>query len=275
MTLMSPSLSGLRQGPHEGSAREAGMTGAVVCNPSQPLRFISTASAGWGNRIGWLLTAAAIAEALNKSAIYTYWRPALLKGHCCNYDVAELHKLVSFPRVIRFLDREADFEPRRPWRLLEAVPTTTLPHPVKNAKNNLVRCSKGRSCAPPTVYSYRKALPKTTRHACLACLHLLSTSHAGVVASSRVLSRGLCLPCRRQRLHPRAGLDHMWDEMASEGCFPTCGVTRATFLAKYRSVYAQLRPRTSVQHVERPSSMSGALPPWGIRAAVGCLPLRG
>ena len=141
------------------------MTGAV-CNPSQPLRFISTASAGWGNRIGWLLTAAAIAEALNKSAIYTYWRPALLKGHCCNYDVAELHKLVSFPRVIRFLDREADFEPRRPWRLLEAVPTTTLPHPVKNAKNNLVRCSKGRSCAPPTVYSYRKALPKTTRHAC-------------------------------------------------------------------------------------------------------------
>lgn len=185
------------------------MTGAVVCNPSQPLRFISTASAGWGNRIGWLLTAAAIAEALNKSAIYTYWRPALLKGHCCNYDVAELHKLVSFPRVIRFLDREADFEPRRPWRLLEAVPTTTLPHPVKNAKNNLVRCSKGRSCAPPTVYSYRKALPKTTRHACLACLHLLSTSHAGVVASSRVLSRGLCLPCRRQRLHPRAGLDHV------------------------------------------------------------------
>lgn len=67
----------------------------------------------------------------------------------------------------------------------------------------------------------------------------------------------------------------MWDEMASEGCFPTCGVTGATFLANYRSVYAQLRPRTSVQHVERPSSMSGALPPWGMRAAVGCLPLRG
>ena len=31
--------------------------------PSTPLKFISVANAGWGNRVGWLLTAAAIGEA--------------------------------------------------------------------------------------------------------------------------------------------------------------------------------------------------------------------
>lgn len=76
---------------------------AVCRHPERALRVQSNVNAGWGNRIGWWLTAAAVGESLNKSVL-TVWRHTTVAGHCCDYDVPTVQAVVGFPRVLRVLD---------------------------------------------------------------------------------------------------------------------------------------------------------------------------
>ena len=63
----------LRVRPHMANQHEGHAATSGGCPPSLvPLRFQGN-ERGFGNRLGWLLTAAAVAEALNVPALLTYW----------------------------------------------------------------------------------------------------------------------------------------------------------------------------------------------------------
>ena len=57
-------------------------------------------SQGLANRLGWWLTATAIAWSLNGSAeIYSFW-PGQWPSKCCNYDAYEIASLMHLPLTI-------------------------------------------------------------------------------------------------------------------------------------------------------------------------------
>lgn len=58
---------------------------------------------GWGNRIGWWLTNAALGEALNRT-VYTGWHGAPKTAGGRNYDYATVRSLVRFPRALHFME---------------------------------------------------------------------------------------------------------------------------------------------------------------------------
>ena len=63
----------IRASAHEGLRVVHAATSGGGCPPSRvPLRFQGN-DRGFGNRLGWALTAAAVAEALNAPALLTYW----------------------------------------------------------------------------------------------------------------------------------------------------------------------------------------------------------
>lgn len=70
---------------------------------SRPLRVLDNFQ-GWGNRIGWWLTACALAEALHRPAVITGWHgaPKTMGGR--NYDYFTVRRLVRFPRTLRFVE---------------------------------------------------------------------------------------------------------------------------------------------------------------------------
>ena len=76
----------------------------LVCNRhDRGLRVQSNVNAGWGNRIGWWLTAAAMGNCLNKTVL-TFWRHTTAAGHCCDYDVPTVLGVVRFPAALRVVD---------------------------------------------------------------------------------------------------------------------------------------------------------------------------
>ena len=86
----------------------------------QPLKVMDNFQ-GWGNRIGWWLTNAAIGEALNRT-VFTGWHGAPKTAGGRNYDYATVRSLVRFPRSLRFLEDvvEANRTTGR-WRWLGGV----------------------------------------------------------------------------------------------------------------------------------------------------------
>lgn len=85
-------------------ARRGGGGSDSLCPPyPAPLRFVGN-SRGLGNRIGWALTAAAVAEAANAPALLTYWPGADRRINGDVYDYREVARLVHFPRRMRFVE---------------------------------------------------------------------------------------------------------------------------------------------------------------------------
>ena len=80
---------------------------------------------GLGNRIGWYLTAAAVTEALGRSALYTSWPSAASQGvrgqGARDYDFGLVRQLVHFPAVVHFLEdvethsSASSFRTREAW----------------------------------------------------------------------------------------------------------------------------------------------------------------
>ena len=68
-----------------------------------PLLFLGN-KRGLGNRLGWALTAAAVAEAANAPAILSYWpgASAVINGDV--YEYREVSRLVHFPHRMRFVE---------------------------------------------------------------------------------------------------------------------------------------------------------------------------
>ena len=88
---------------------------SLVVDPLRPLRSIdptgrgSPETAGFGNRLGWLLSASAVAEVLNRS-LYTIWAdrtarqdPAVPKG----YSLAEVEDAIHLPSRLRFVSPQS------------------------------------------------------------------------------------------------------------------------------------------------------------------------
>eukprot|EP00966_Prymnesium_polylepis_P135528 3132885-Prymnesium_polylepis.1 len=59
---------------------------------------------GWGNRIGWWLTASALAQSLDSPALWTGWHGAPKWQGGRNYDYSEVRRVVQFPSVMRFIE---------------------------------------------------------------------------------------------------------------------------------------------------------------------------
>ena len=99
----SPALS-----PSLAPARMPTPLDAIVCHggPHRALRVMSNQNAGWGNRLGWWLTAATIGDVLNKT-VYTFWRQTSFAGHCCDYDVSLIMRVVQFPASLQIIGARA------------------------------------------------------------------------------------------------------------------------------------------------------------------------
>ena len=89
-----------------GTSAAAESPSSVRCSSvpaGRPLKVLDNFQ-GWGNRIGWWLTTAALGEALNREAVYTGWHGAPKTAGGRNYDYSEVRRLVRFPRILRFLE---------------------------------------------------------------------------------------------------------------------------------------------------------------------------
>jgi hypothetical protein len=69
----------------------------------RPLKVLDNFQ-GWGNRIGWWQTVAALGEALGAPAVYTGWHGAPRWHGGRSYDYYEVRRLVRLPRVMRYLE---------------------------------------------------------------------------------------------------------------------------------------------------------------------------
>ena len=90
--------------------KRGGACPPLVIDPQRPLRSINPTgpgpeTSGFGNRLGWLLSASAVADVLNRS-LYTIWAnrtarqdPAVPKG----YSLAEIEGAVHLPSRLRFV----------------------------------------------------------------------------------------------------------------------------------------------------------------------------
>ena len=76
-----------------------------VCPPSATALRFSGNDRGFGNRMGWPLTAAAVAEALNAPVLWSYWPGAnkIINGDV--YDYREVTRLMHFPTRLAFVDQ--------------------------------------------------------------------------------------------------------------------------------------------------------------------------
>lgn len=160
------------------TARAFSNASADVCTPATPLIVESLQNGGWGNRIGWLLTASAMAEALTKATLLTSWRHTTIKKHCCDYDFDVLQRLVLFPRVLTFINRL-----------------------TKNDEKRL-RGQSAVMCKLPLRSYVNDYIPES--------------------------SWGI------------------WSRCAALGHMPGCRVSRGAYLAAYRRVQQQLRPRVDL-----------------------------
>ena len=63
---------------------------------------------GLGNRLGWYLTVAALADVLGRRAVYTSWpnvvRHSGARGGSRDYDFTEVDRILQWPPVLRFLN---------------------------------------------------------------------------------------------------------------------------------------------------------------------------
>ena len=63
---------------------------------------------GLGNRVGWYLTVAAIAETLGRPCVYTTWPNLVRKGHLQagnrDYDFDLVDEVIAWPRALRFIN---------------------------------------------------------------------------------------------------------------------------------------------------------------------------
>lgn len=75
----------------------------AACSCSdRPLRVLDNFQ-GWGNRIGWWLTAAALGEALQRPVV-TGWHGAPKTSGGRNYDYYEVRRLVQLPHRLHYLE---------------------------------------------------------------------------------------------------------------------------------------------------------------------------
>ena len=81
-----------------------------ACPPHPTALRVESNTQGIGNRFGWWLTAAALAEALNRPAVYTYWAQGVPRLGGRNYDVSEVRRLVQFPRRLIVLRNRSEFD---------------------------------------------------------------------------------------------------------------------------------------------------------------------
>ena len=82
---------------------------ASTCPPSPSLLKARGNSQGIGNRIGWYLTVAALAEGLGRRAVYTSWYNAGRIGHSNDrdYNFAAVDRLLEWPQVLKFVETDA------------------------------------------------------------------------------------------------------------------------------------------------------------------------
>jgi len=83
---------------------------------------------GLGNRIGWYLTVAAIAETLGRPCVYTTWPNLVRKGHLQagnrDYDFDLVDEVIAWPRALRFIN---DTDASERWlRVAKASATLRL-----------------------------------------------------------------------------------------------------------------------------------------------------
>jgi hypothetical protein len=79
------------------------------CHALPNVLMVKGNTQGLGNRIGWYLTAAAVARALDRP-VYTSWPNAVAMGLTKqgnrDYDYRELARVVRWPRALKFLEEE-------------------------------------------------------------------------------------------------------------------------------------------------------------------------
>ena len=167
-----------------------------VCNATRPMAVHGIPNSGWGNRIGWLLTASSIAVSLNKSSLYTYWpRTSKLGGR--EYDYSEISRIVAFPRVLKFIENNADANGgRRAFRVLRGD-ADLLPRPTSYVNDYVPE---------PSWVMWQGLAHKGALSNCNATRrHFLENFR--VVQQELRPRVDLCLPVRREyfALHVRSG----------------------------------------------------------------------
>ena len=216
---------------------------SAECATSRALRVRDNFQ-GWGNRVGWWLTASALGRALGRPVVFTGWHGAPKWQGGRNYDYAEVRRVVQFPAVLRFIedltaDRSATASlPRHKWEELfngldaEEIPYHPKPYGALSSKRTDVS-----SCA-----RMQAGTPSTPRRA-----RLLSPSR-------RV--RPLCLDCTVNDYVPEAAWQ-MVKDWGPRHLFRWSGcIERTRFLREYRVVQQQLRPRIPLCNPTRRSYLT-------------------
>ena len=73
------------------------------CPAGEALKVVDNFQ-GWGNRIGWWMSIAALGDALNRPAVYTGWHGAPKWHGGRSYDYHEVRTIVRLPRIMRYLE---------------------------------------------------------------------------------------------------------------------------------------------------------------------------
>ena len=187
---------------------------------------------GIGNRIGWYLTVAALAESLGQRRVFTTWPNAWSRtghgsrlhtdalgvgtvGHGGNrdYDFDEIRRIVRWPSVLRFLESEAPAQsdavrqafihggPQARIRLSDGtvLQAESIPHHPKPYVNDYV---------PECAFSMLAAWPRRRISRLPECLTRSTFLHAYARVQSQLRPRvPLCNPAPRSYivLHVRRG----------------------------------------------------------------------
>ena len=88
--------------PTPPTAADTGATAGCSADPNS-LKVVDNFQ-GWGNRIGWWMSIAALGDALNRPAVYTGWHGAPKWHGGRSYDYHEVRSFVRLPRIVRYLE---------------------------------------------------------------------------------------------------------------------------------------------------------------------------
>ena len=139
-----PSMPRTRPSPSISVATSGPASAQTECVTTKALRVRDNFQ-GWGNRVGWWLTASALAKALDRPAVYTGWHGAPKWQGGRNYDYAEVRRVVQFPAVLRFIEDSSGAAgsvaglPRLKWEeLFGALDAEEIPYHPKPYVNDYV-----------------------------------------------------------------------------------------------------------------------------------------